>query len=293
MRIAFLGLGIMGSRMAANLARAGHNLHVWNRTTSTGEDWVAAHGGTLAATPAEAAAGAEAVITMVVDGPQVQALLLGPGGAARTAAPGALCIDMSTTAPADARHLGAELAALGLRFVDAPVTGSSPRAQDGTLTIMAGGSAADHAAAVPLLEVMGRLIVHAGDVGQGQMLKVIGNSLATANLIAAGQALLAASATGVDLDAFVTAMRAGSGGSAMLDLKSGPMREHDFTTLFKTAHMLKDVGFCLDATRDAGAGFPLAGQARDVLERAVALGHGDDDFASLITVLEADAGRQL
>ena len=293
MRIAFLGLGIMGSRMAANLARAGHDLHVWNRTTSTAEAWVAAHGGTLAATPADAADGAGAVITMVVDGPQVETLLLGPDGAAHTAAPGTLCIDMSTTAPADARRLGAELAARGLRFADAPVTGSSPRAEDGTLTIMVGAAAADHAAALPLLEVMGRLIVHAGDVGQGQMLKVIGNSLATANLIAAAQALLAASATGVDLDAFVTAMRAGSGGSAMLDLKSGPMRDHDFTTLFKTAHMLKDVGFCLDAVGDAGAGFPLAAQARDVLQRAVDLGHGDDDFASLVTVLEADAGRRL
>ncbi len=96
-----------------------------------------------------------------------------------------------------------------------------------------------------------------------------------------------------DLDAFVAAMRAGSGGSAMLDLKSGPMREHDFTTLFKTSHMLKDVGFCLDAVRDAGADFPLAAQARDVLARAVELGHADDDFAALVTVLEADAARRL
>jgi 3-hydroxyisobutyrate dehydrogenase-like beta-hydroxyacid dehydrogenase len=293
MRVAFLGLGIMGSRMAANLARAGHDLHVWNRTTATAAAWVAEHGGTHAPTPAAASAGADAVITMVVDGPQVEALLLGPDGAAGSAPPGTLCIDMSTTAPGDARRLGRELTARGLRFIDAPVTGSSPRAADGTLTIMVGAAEADRVAALPLLEAMGRLIVHAGDVGQGQTLKVIGNSLATANLIAAGQALLAAGAAGVDLDAFVAAMRAGSGGSAMLDLKSGAMREHDFTTLFKTAHMLKDVGFCLEAVAAAGAGFPLAEEARDVLARAVALGHGDDDFASLITVLEADASRQL
>ena len=293
MRVAFLGLGIMGSRMAANLARAGHDLRVWNRTTATATAWAAEHGGTVAATPAEAAADACAVITMVVDGPQVEALLLGPDGAAQTAEPGTLCIDMSTIAPRDARRIGAALVERGLRFVDAPVTGSAPRAQDATLTIMVGASAADRQAALPLLEAMGRLVVHAGGVGQGQTLKVIGNSLATANLIAAGQALLAASATGVDLDAFVEAMRAGSGGSTMLDLKSGPMRAHDFATLFKTGHMLKDVGFCLDAVGDAGATFPLAEQARVMLDRAVALGHGDEDFASLITVLEADAGRRL
>ncbi len=293
MRVAFLGLGIMGSRMAANLARAGHELTVWNRTTATARAWTAEHGATLAPTPREAAAGADAVITMVVDGPQVRELLLGPDGAAIGAAPGTLCIDMSTTAPDDARRIAAELRGRGLRFLDAPVTGSSPRAEDGTLTIMVGANADDHAAALGLLEAMGRLIVHAGDVGQGQMLKVIGNSLATANLIAAGQALLAAQATGVDLDAFVAAMGAGSGGSAMLALKSQPMRDHDFTTLFKTGHMLKDVGFCLDALEQSGAAFPPAERARDILRRAVQAGHGDDDFASLITVLEADAGRRL
>lgn len=292
-RVAFLGLGIMGSRMAANLVRAGNDLTVWNRTAATAEDWVAEHGGRTAPTPADAADDADVVISMVVDGPQVRELLLGRVGACASAAPGTLCLDMSTIAPRDARELGAALRDRGLRFVDAPVTGSAPRAQDGTLTIMTGGSATDLADARPLLEAMGSTIVHVGDVGQGQMLKVIGNSLATANAIAVGQALLAARATGVDLDALVAAMGAGSGGSAMLELKSGPMRDHDFTTLFKTGHMLKDVRFCLEAVADAGAGFPLAAAARDVLERAVERGHEDDDFASLITVLEADAGRRL
>ena len=293
MRVAFLGLGIMGSRMAANLVRAGHELTVWNRTAATATDWVAEHGGAVAPTPREAADGAGAVITMVVDGGQVRELLLGADGAALSAAPGTLCIDMSTTAPGDARGIAADLHDRDLRFVDAPVTGSSPRAQDGTLTIMVGASAEDHAAALQLLDAMGQLIVHAGDVGQGQMLKVIGNSLATANLIAAGQALLAARATGVDLDAFVAAMGAGSGGSAMLALKAQPMRDHDFTTLFKTEHMLKDVRFCLDALDEARAAFPAAERGRDVLERAVQSGYADEDFASLITVLEADAGRRL
>ena len=293
MRVAFLGLGIMGSRMAANLAHAGHDLGVWNRTAATADAWCAAHGGRRAATPAAAAGDADVIITMVVDGDQVRDLLLGPSGAASAARPGALCLDMSTIAPSDARALDADLSALGLGFVDAPVTGSSPRAADGTLTIMAGGSAEAIARVMPLLELMGALIVHVGPAGQGQALKVIGNTLATANAIAAGQALLAARATGVDLDAFVTVMGAGSGGSAMLALKSAAMREHDYTTLFKTEHMLKDVRFCLDELAAARIALPFAQTARAVLEDAVGRGHGSDDFAALIEVLEADSGMRL
>ncbi|MCU0314881.1 MAG: NAD(P)-dependent oxidoreductase, partial [Solirubrobacteraceae bacterium] len=286
-------LGIMGSRMAVHLARAGHDLAVWNRTAATAEAWAAAHGARAAATPAAAADGADAVISIVVDGPQVEAVLLGPDGAASTAAPGALLIDMSTIAPATARAIGAALEARGLRFVDAPVTGSSPKAEAGTLTIMAGAAAADLEAARPLLEAMGETIVHVGAVGQGQMCKVIGNSLASANAVALGQALLACKATGVDLDAFVAAMRGGSGGSTMLELKAGPMRGHDYATLFKTAHMLKDVDHCLEATGAAGVPFPAAAQAREVLAGAVGRGFGDEDFAAVIEVLEGLAGLRL
>lgn len=230
---------------------------------------------------------------MVVDGPQVEAVLLGPDGAAGAAAPGTLMVDMSTIAPGTARAIAGALAERGLRFVDAPVTGSSPKAEAGTLTIMAGGAPEDVAAAGPLFEAMGETIVHVGPAGQGQMCKVIGNSLASANAVALGQALLAAKATGVDLDAFVTAMRGGSGGSTMLELKSGPMREHDYATLFKTAHMLKDVDHCLDAVGAAGVPFPAAANAREILAGAVGRGFGDEDFAAVIEVLEGLAGLRL
>src|SRR5207244_6405962 len=127
-RVGCIGLGIMGSRMAANLRRAGHDLVVFNRTRATADAWAREHGATVAATPAEAAGEAEVVITMVVDGPQVEAVLLGEDGVVHGARAGLLCIDSSTIAPTHTRRLGAALAERGLSFMDAPVTGSSPKA---------------------------------------------------------------------------------------------------------------------------------------------------------------------
>jgi 3-hydroxyisobutyrate dehydrogenase len=292
-RIGFVGLGIMGGRMAANLARAGHELQVFNRTREKAEAWVAEHGGTLAPTPAAAAHGADVVITMVVDGPQVEAVLLGPDGVAHGAAPGLLCVDMSTIAPAQARAIGAALDERGMRFVDAPVTGSSPRAEDGTLTIMAGGSEEDVARARPLLEVMGRLIVHVGPLGQGQTVKLINNAVAAANASTLAQALVVGRATGVDLDALVEVMEAGSGASTMLSLKAGPMREHDYATLFKLEHMLKDVRLCLEEGQAAGVPFPAAAAVRELLTAGMGRDLGDADFAAILEVVEGLAGVRL
>src|SRR4051812_5212902 len=136
--VGFIGLGIMGSRQAANLARAGYEMTVYNRTRERAEAWASEHGGHVADSPREVGERSDIVVTMVVDGPQVEALLLGEDGAAAGAAPGTLFIDMSTIGPASARRIADTLTAQGHRFVDAPVTGSSPKAEDGTLTIMAG-----------------------------------------------------------------------------------------------------------------------------------------------------------
>jgi 3-hydroxyisobutyrate dehydrogenase len=292
-RVGFVGLGIMGSRMAANLARAGYDLTVFNRTRSTAEAWVAEHGGAVAATPAEAGAAGDVVISMVVDGDQVRSVLLGDDGVAQGATAGTLCVDMSTIAPAQTRTIGRELARKGLKLLDAPVTGSSPKAQDGTLTIMAGGDAADFARAEPLLEVMGALVVHVGALGQGEMVKVINNAVAAANAATVAEALIVGQATGVDLDALVQVMGNGSGGSAMLDLKSAAMRAHDYATLFKLEHMLKDVRLCLEEAQAANVPFAAAARARDVLLATMARGHADDDFAALVEALEAFAGLRL
>ncbi|HEV2060743.1 MAG TPA: NAD(P)-dependent oxidoreductase [Solirubrobacteraceae bacterium] len=292
-RIGFVGLGIMGSRMAANLARAGHELTVFNRTRATADAWATEHGGTVAASPAEVGTASEVVISMVVDGDQVREALLGEQGVAHGAQPGTLCVDMSTIAPAQTRAIGAELQERGLTLLDAPVTGSSPKAADGTLTIMAGGTAEDFARARPLLEVMGELVVHVGPLGHGEIVKLINNAVAAANAATVGEALLVCQASGVDLDALVTVMGTGSGASAMLDLKAAPMRAHDYATLFKLEHMLKDVRLCIEEAQAAEVPFPAAARARDVLVAAMARGHADDDFAALVEALEAFAGTRI
>jgi 3-hydroxyisobutyrate dehydrogenase-like beta-hydroxyacid dehydrogenase len=295
MKVAFLGLGIMGSRMAANLARAGFELTVWNRTPERAEEVAAAHPGTtIAATPAEAAKDSEIVFTMVVDGPQVESVLLDePHGAAHGAKPGTLFVDCSTIGPAATHEIASRLGEHEVALIDAPVTGSSPRAQDGTLTFMVGGTTGEFERARPAFEAMGELIVHAGPLGHGQLVKVISNSAAAVNAATVGQALLVASRAGADLDALTAVMAAGSGGSTMLTLKAGPMRTHNYETLFKLDHMLKDVGLCLEEGQAAGTPFPFAALTREILSTAAGMGYGDADFAALIEALEAAAGTKL
>jgi 3-hydroxyisobutyrate dehydrogenase-like beta-hydroxyacid dehydrogenase len=293
LRAGFVGLGIMGSRMAANVARAGFPLTVASRTAGKAEAWAAQHDATPVATPAQVAAASDVLVTMVVDGAQVEEVLLGEQGAIHGARPGLLCVDCSTIAPSETRAIGERLTEADVELVDAPVTGSAPRAADGTLTIMAGGSAAAVARARPLLDAMGALVVHVGALGQGEMLKLINNAVAAANASTLAQALLVARATGVDLDALVQVMGAGSGGSTMLDLKAGPMREHDYTALFKLEHMLKDVRLCLEEGQAAGVPFPAAADVRELLVAAHGRGHGEDDFAALLEALEGLAGLRL
>ena len=289
--VGFIGLGIMGSRQAANVARAGCEMTVFNRTRERAEAWAAEHGGHVAATPREVAERSDVVITMVVDGPQVEAMLLGADGALEGAREGALFVDMSTIAPADARRLGAALRERGHGFVDAPVTGSSPKAEAGTLTIMAGGTEEDLARARPLFEIMGELIVHCGAVGQGQAVKVISNAVAATNCATLAQALVVARQGGVDLEALLHVMGSGAAGSAMLDLKARPMVERDFEPLFKLEHMLKDMGFCLDEAHAAGAGFPLAAAARELYAAGVGRGLGEQDFAAVVEVAAANSPK--
>jgi 3-hydroxyisobutyrate dehydrogenase len=292
-RIGFLGLGIMGSRMAANVARAGFPLSVWTHTPGKAERWAVEHGASAYATPADVAAHSDIVVSMVVDGAQVASVLLGEHGVIEAAREDLLCVDMSTIGPVDARRVAAALRERAVAMLDAPVTGSSPRAEAGSLTIMAGGEASDYARARPVLETMGELIVHVGELGQGQMLKLINNSLGAANAAAVAEALLLARATGIDLDALVEVTSAGSGASAQLALKSGAMREHDYTPMFKTAHMLKDVRLCLQEAESAGVPFPAAGHARDVLTATIARGHAEQDYAAMIEAAEGFAGRRL
>jgi 3-hydroxyisobutyrate dehydrogenase len=286
MQVGFIGLGIMGSRMAASLRRAGFELTVYNRTRERADEWAAEHGGHVAASPREVGERSDVVVTMVVDGAQVEEMLLGDEGAATAAKEGTLFVDMSTIGPVHARRIGATLAERGHRFVDAPVTGSAPKAEDGTLTIMAGGSDADMERAMPLLDAMGEIIVHVGEVGAGQQVKVLSNAVSAVNCATLAQALVVGRRAGVDLGALLKVMGAGSANSTMLQLKGEPMLAHDFAPLFKLEHMLKDVLLCLEDARAAGAGFPFAALAGELYAAGAGRGLGDQDFAAVLEVVE-------
>src|SRR5918992_31116 len=244
--VAFFGLGIMGWPMAANLARAGFQLSVWTHSDGKADRFASEHErARAAATPREAAEGADAAITMVVDSPEVQATLFGEQGAAEGLNEGALCIDMSTIAPSAAKALGERLADRGFQFLEAPVSGSRPKAEDGTLTIMAGGSEEAFERARPLLEAMGQLIVHVGPQGHGQMAKVLTNTMGALNAAALGEAVTVARKAGLDPGALLEVGGGSAGNSTVLQLKGSPMFEGDFEPLFKLEHMLKDVRHCL------------------------------------------------
>jgi 3-hydroxyisobutyrate dehydrogenase len=284
--IGFIGLGIMGSRQAASLRRAGFELTVFNRTRERADAWAGEHGGTVADSPRAVAEAADIVITMVVDGEQVEAMLFGDDGAVAGARPGTLFLDMSTIGPAEARRIGAALQERGHAFVDAPVTGSAPKAETGTLTIMAGGSDEDMARAMPALEAMGELIVHVGGVGTGQQVKVLSNAVSAVNCATLAQALAVGRRADVNLDALLKVMAGGSANSTMLQLKGEPMLRHDYTPLFKLDHMLKDVRLCLEEAREAGAAFPAAALAGELYAAGAGRGLGEQDFAAVLEVIE-------
>jgi 3-hydroxyisobutyrate dehydrogenase-like beta-hydroxyacid dehydrogenase len=280
-KVAFLGLGIMGSRMAANLCRAGFEVHAWNRTRARAEELAAAHGAVAAETPAQAAAAAGMAITMVVDSPEVEAVLFGPDGAAEGLEDGGLAVDMSTIAPSASRAIAERLRERGIAFLDAPVTGSKPKAEDGTLTIMVGGEAADFGRARPLFEAMGKLVLHVGPQGHGSMVKLINNTTAAVNTAAVAEGIAVGRAAGLDLDRLLEVVAAGSGASAMLDLKARPIIERDYEPLFKLGHMLKDVRHCLAEARALGTEMRVAAAAETLYADADEAGHYDDDFAAV------------
>jgi 3-hydroxyisobutyrate dehydrogenase-like beta-hydroxyacid dehydrogenase len=200
---------------------------------------------------------------------------------------------MSTIAPGTARALDERLRAAGHRFVDAPVTGSSPKARTGTLTIMCGGASEDIERARPLFEVMGEKIVVCGEAGQGQAVKVISQAITAINCATLAQGLLVARQVGVDVDKLLETMDGGSSDSTMRALKGKPMLAHDFSPLFKLAHMLKDIQLCLAEARTAGAGFPFAGLAAELYGAGMGRGLGEQDFAAVLEVVEGLAGARL
>jgi 3-hydroxyisobutyrate dehydrogenase-like beta-hydroxyacid dehydrogenase len=268
-------------------------LSVYTRTREKAERFAAEHGASAAATPREAAEGASTVITMVPDAPEVEEVLLGEDGAVHGLAEGGLAIDMSTIAPTAARAIGERLEADGAAFLEAPVSGSRPKAEDGTLTIMCGGSDEDVARARPFFDAMGETILHVGALGQGQTVKVISNAVGATNCATLAQALVVGKAAGVDLPSLVSVLGASSAASTMVTLKAERMLEHDYTPLFRLEHMLKDVGICLSESEAAGVPFPAAALARELYNAAMGRGLAEQDFASVLEAAEGLAGVRI
>jgi 3-hydroxyisobutyrate dehydrogenase-like beta-hydroxyacid dehydrogenase len=285
-RVAFCGLGIMGGPMAANLARAGYELSVYTRTREKAEAFAAEHGARAARSPREAAEGASAVVTMVPDAPEVEEVLLGEQGAVHGLAGGALAIDMSTIAPTAAREIGERLSDDGVAFLEAPVSGSRPKAEDGTLTIMVGGRAEDFERARPLFDAMGERIVHVGPQGHGQLAKVLTNTMGAVHAVALAESVLAAERAGLDPDAFLEVASGSAGNSTVLTLKGRPMFERDFTPLFKLEHMLKDVRHCLDEAGALGVELRLGTFVEPLFASAADASHAEEDFAAVIRAIE-------
>ncbi len=289
-RVAFIGLGNMGGGMAANLAKAGHDVHAFD-LSSDAMDRAAAKGCTPAASPADALAGAEAVVTMLPAGRHVAdvyrtAVLL---SAPKTA----ILMDCSTIDVATAKVVAAEASAAGFTMVDAPVSGGIAAADAGTLTFMVGGSDEGYAAAKPYLDVMGKAVIHAGDAGAGQAAKICNNMLLGATMAATCEAFVLAQKLGLDLQTFYDISSKASGQSWSMTSYCpvpgvGPETpaDRDYEGGFATALMLKDMKLAMEAAQSVGAYVPMGGEAEELYQRFADRGGAGKDFSALIKMID-------
>ena len=287
--VAFIGLGIMGRPMAANLIRAGFDVtgHSRRPESATG---LLAGGGRWAGSVAAAVRGADAVITMLPDSPDVAAVALGPEGIVDNARPGTLYIDMSSIRPEVARQVAAAGTAHGLRCLDAPVSGGERGAIDGTLSVMAGGTSADLDAARPLLGAMGATILHVGPAGAGQTVKAANQLIVAGNIALVAEALVFLQAQGVDVAAAVAVLSGGLAGSTVLARKAGSMLAGDFTPGFRIELHDKDLAIFTAAAREAGVVTPLGGILAQLTGASRAQGDGGLDHSVLMRVIQRLSG---
>jgi 2-hydroxy-3-oxopropionate reductase len=291
-RVGYIGLGIMGRGMAANLLKAGFDLTVWNRTAARADELVAA-GATLAASPAELAARCDVIFSCVSDTPDVVEVILGEQGAIKGAQPGALFVDMSTISPQGAREVAAALAARGARFLDAPVSGGSEGAAKGTLSIMVGGEADDVARAMPYFQAMGKTITHVGAVGDGQSVKLVNQILVVGTMLAVGEALVFAQASGVDLAKTLAAVTGGAAGSWMLANRGPQCVARDWRPGFTIDLQQKDLRLVLQAADQVGAPMLATSQIYQLYRTLQQSGLGGEGNHALIKALERLAGVEV
>jgi 2-hydroxy-3-oxopropionate reductase len=289
-RIGFIGLGIMGKPMAANLVAAGYDVTVHNRSRGA-VDELAQAGARAADGPAAVAAEADVVITMLPDSPDVEAVVLGEGGVAEGIRSGALFVDMSTISPAVSRRVHAELAERGVEAVDAPVSGGEPAARDGQLAIMAGGSEEAVSRAQPIFDVLGKATTHIGPAGAGQVAKAANQVVVALNIQAVAEALLLARRAGVDPARVREALLGGFASSRVLEVHGERMLQHAFDPGFRVALHRKDLAIAQQAGRDDGAPLPATSLVASLLDALVAQGDGDRDHSAIGALYERLAGE--
>jgi 2-hydroxy-3-oxopropionate reductase len=289
--IAFIGLGIMGSPMACHLARAGHTVIGYNRSPEKAAALVEA-GGRAADSIEQAVKDAEVVAIMVPDSPDVQGVLAGEGGVFAHAQPGTLVIDFSSIRPDVTVELARLSAERGLHVIDAPVSGGEPGAKNATLSIMVGASEEDFARAKPILEVVGKTIVHVGPNGAGQTVKAANQLIVGGNIELLAEALTFVGAYGVDMPAAVKVLGGGLAGSAVLDQKAPKMLARDFDPGFRIELHHKDLGIVSSAAREAGVVMPLGAVVAQLMASAVANGEGGLDHSALLLGVERLSGRR-
>ena len=287
----FIGLGIMGGPMAANLVKAGHAVVGYNRRPEPIERLVAA-GGWGASGVAEAVAGADVVITMLPDSPDVQTVALGEDGVFANAKPGRLYIDGSTIRPAVSADLAAEGAKRGIRVVDAPVSGGEQGAVDASLSIMVGGSPEDFAAARPVLEAVGKTVVHVGPPGAGQTVKAANQLIVAGTIQLVSEAIVFLEAHGVDMESAIKVLAGGLAGNAILDRKAAGMLARRFDPGFRIDLHHKDLGIVQAAAREAGVVIPVGALVSQLVASLRAQGHGSLDHSALLLLVEQLSGRR-
>ena len=288
--IGFIGLGIMGAPMAANLVRAGFDVVGHNRSPAAVQRLVEA-GGRAAGSVAEAVAEADVVATMLPDTPDVEAVLEGPEGVLALARPATVLVDFSTIRPEAAARLAVAAAGHGLGLLDAPVSGGEAAAVEGTLSVMVGGDAAHVATAQPVFEAVGRTIVHVGAAGAGQTVKAANQLIVAGTLELVAEALVFLAAHGVDQEAAVQVLSGGLAGSTVLTRKAGAMLSRDFRPGFRVELHHKDLGIVTAAARQAGVAIPLGSQVAQLMGSLRAQGHGGLDHSALFQLVEQLSGR--
>lgn len=285
MNVGFVGLGIMGCPMARNLLKQGHALTVWSRRAASMQPLLDA-GARGASSPAEVASAADVVISMVPDAPDVREVMLGAQGVARGARPGLVAVDMSTILPAAAREIAAELQALGIAFLDAPVSGGEGGAIAGTLTIMVGGTEAAMARVRPLFECMGKTIVHIGDAGAGQVAKATNQIITGVGVLTVAEALNFARRNGVDPAKVREALMGGAANSRILENHGQRMLDRNFNPGFKSWMHQKDMNIVLQTAHRLGVCLPASAAAAQMFNAMVGAGLGEEDSVAMIKLLE-------